>query len=62
LPAGRPLGPGRPAGNSQGRVPEPMVGAKKAFDAGDEKALSDGLGQLKPDFIKTLFLFGDFPQ
>ena len=39
-----------------------MAGTKKAFDAGDEKAFSEKLGQLKPNFIKTFFLFGDFPR
>jgi hypothetical protein len=39
-----------------------MAGAKKAFEAGDEKVLADRLGQLKPAFIKTFFLFGEFPQ
>lgn len=37
-----------------------MAGAKQAFEAGDGKALSEKLGQLKPNFIKTFFLFGDF--
>jgi hypothetical protein len=37
-----------------------MAGAKRAFEAGDEKGLAERLGQLKPAFIKTFFLFGDF--
>ena len=39
-----------------------LAGTKKAFDSGDEKAFSEKLGQLKPNFIKTFFLFGDFPR
>jgi hypothetical protein len=39
-----------------------MAAAKKAFEAGDERAFSEKLGQLKPNFIRTFFLFGDFPQ
>ncbi len=39
-----------------------MAGAKAALTAGDEKAFSEKLGQLKPNFIKTFFLFGDFPK
>jgi hypothetical protein len=39
-----------------------LAGIKKAFDSGDEKAFSEKLGQLKPNFIKTFFLFGDFPR
>ena len=39
-----------------------VAGIKKAFEAGDEKAFSEKLGQLKPNFIKTFFLFGDFPR
>jgi hypothetical protein len=39
-----------------------MAGTKRAFESGDEKAFSDTLGQLKPAFIKTFFLFGEFPQ
>ena len=37
-----------------------MKGARKAFDAGDDKALAAALGQLKPNFIKAFFLFGNF--
>lgn len=39
-----------------------MSGAKKALDSGDEKGFSENLGKLKPNFIKTFFLFGDFPK
>jgi hypothetical protein len=39
-----------------------MAGTKSAFEAGDEKTFSEKLGQLKPNFIKTFFLFGDFPR
>jgi len=39
-----------------------MAGTKKALDAGDEKAFSEILDKLKPNFIKTFFLFGDFPK
>jgi hypothetical protein len=37
-----------------------MKGARKALDAGDDKALAAALGQLKPNFIKAFFLFGNF--
>jgi hypothetical protein len=39
-----------------------MADAKRAFESGDEKAFADELGQLKPAFIKTFFLFGEFPR
>jgi len=39
-----------------------MEGVKGALEAGDEAAFTGKLGQLKPNFIKTFFLFGDFPQ
>jgi hypothetical protein len=39
-----------------------LAGAKAAFEAGDERALPERLGQLKPNFIKAFFLFGDFPR
>jgi hypothetical protein len=39
-----------------------MAAARKSLEAGDEKAFSEKLGQLKPNFIKTFFLFGDFPR
>ncbi|MFA6504540.1 MAG: hypothetical protein WCT14_00495 [Treponemataceae bacterium] len=39
-----------------------MSGTKKALETGDEKAFSENLGKLKPNFIKTFFLFGDFPK
>jgi hypothetical protein len=38
-----------------------MSAARKALEIGDEKSLSEKLGALKPNFIKTFFLFGDFP-
>jgi len=37
-----------------------MSGTKAALEAGNDKTLADQLGQLKPNFIKTFFLFGDF--
>ena len=39
-----------------------MAATKSALDSGDEKAFTEKLGQLKPNFIKTFFLFGNFPQ
>ena len=39
-----------------------MADIKTALGAGDEKTLAAKLGQLKPNFTKTFFLFGDFPQ
>lgn len=33
-----------------------------ALAGGDEKGFADAFGQIKPNFIKTFFLFGDFPQ
>ncbi len=36
--------------------------AKKALESGDDKAFSEKLAQLKPNFIKTFFLFGDFSK
>lgn len=39
-----------------------LAEAKKALEAGEEKAFSENLGRLKPNFIKTFFLFGDFPS
>jgi hypothetical protein len=39
-----------------------MAGAKLALESGDEKTFADKLGQLKPAFIKTFFLFGEFPR
>lgn len=39
-----------------------MAGMKRAFESGDEGAFSERLGQLKPAFIKTFFLFGEFPR
>ena len=38
-----------------------MSGIKKALEANDGKAFAERLAQLKPNFIKTFFLFGDFP-
>lgn len=35
---------------------------KVALAGGDEKGFADAFGQIKPNFIKTFFLFGDFPQ
>ena len=39
-----------------------MAATKTALESGDEKAFAEKLGQLKPNFIKTFFLFGNFPQ
>lgn len=39
-----------------------MAGARKALDSGDAQGLQERLAQLKPNFIKTFFLFGDFPK
>ncbi|HUX38114.1 MAG TPA: hypothetical protein VMV44_09470 [Rectinemataceae bacterium] len=39
-----------------------MSDIKAALASGDEKALVAKLVQLKPNFTKTFFLFGDFPQ
>ncbi|MEI6877279.1 MAG: hypothetical protein WCL50_19365 [Spirochaetota bacterium] len=39
-----------------------MSGIKIASEAGDDKAFAEKFGQLKPNFIKTFFLFGDFPR
>lgn len=39
-----------------------MSGIKAASEAGDDKAFAEKFGQLKPNFIKTFFLFGDFPR
>ena len=38
-----------------------MSEIRDALAAGDEAALRAALKQLKPNFIKTFFLFGDFP-
>jgi hypothetical protein len=38
-----------------------LEGTKAAFEAGDP-AFAGRLQQLKPNFIKTFFLFGDFPK
>jgi hypothetical protein len=35
---------------------------KAALASCDEKSFSDSFGQIKPNFIKTFFLFGDFPR
>ena len=39
-----------------------MKDSRGALDAGDDAALARNLGRLKPEFTKTFFLFGDFPQ
>lgn len=39
-----------------------LEGIKGAFGAADQAAFEAKLGQLKPNFIKTFFLFGDFPK
>jgi len=39
-----------------------MAATKAALESGEEKALGEKLAQLKPNFIKTFFLFGNFPQ
>jgi hypothetical protein len=39
-----------------------MAVTRRAFESGDEKAFADKLGQLKGAFIKTFFLFGEFPR
>jgi len=39
-----------------------MRTTKVALAGGDEKGFADAFGQIKPNFIKTFFLFGDFPQ
>jgi len=39
-----------------------LIGIKTAFEAGDEKAFAEKLALLKPAFIKTFFVFGDFPR
>ncbi|HUW70427.1 MAG TPA: hypothetical protein VMX33_09340 [bacterium] len=39
-----------------------MRNTKAALASGDEKSFSDSFGQIKPNFIKTFFLFGDFPR
>jgi hypothetical protein len=44
------------------KVASLMTGVRSALDAGDDTALADRLGQLKPTFTKTFFLFGDFPK
>lgn len=36
--------------------------ARASFAGGDEKGFADAFGQIKPNFIKTFFLFGDFPR
>jgi len=36
--------------------------ARTALAGGDEKGFADVFGQIKPNFIKTFFLFGDFPR
>ncbi|HUX41529.1 MAG TPA: hypothetical protein VMV83_10230 [Rectinemataceae bacterium] len=43
-------------------VASTMTEIRGALDAGDDKALGDLLGRLKPSFTKTFFLFGAFPQ
>ncbi len=39
-----------------------LHGARTALAGGDEKGFADAFGQIKPNFIKTFFLFGDFPR
>lgn len=39
-----------------------MSAVRGAVESGDDKALSEKLAQLKPNFTKTFFLFGDFPK
>lgn len=36
--------------------------ARTALAGGDEKGFADAFGQIKPNFIKTFFLFGEFPR
>ncbi len=43
-------------------VASTMAGVHGALDAGDDKALGELLGRLKPAFTKTFLLFGAFPQ
>lgn len=35
---------------------------KTALAGGDEQGFAEAFGQIKPNFIKTFFLFGDFPR
>ncbi len=39
-----------------------LSGAKNSLATGDEKTFSEALERLKPNFIKTFFLFGEFPR
>ena len=39
-----------------------MEGIQGALEAVDQAVFAEKLQQLKPNFIKTFFLFGDFPQ
>ena len=39
-----------------------LSSTKIALAGGDEKGFSASFGQIKPNFIKTFFIIGDFPQ
>ena len=39
-----------------------LLSAKNSYAAGDQGSLDKSLNQLKPAFIKTFFLFGNFPK